>query len=422
MKDHRGELFLHGPSRAAPNLEDIAVHARDWLFEAAAHLWRAELRGETPLFPERLSIDGEKEACPHRLFVQARHVFSYCEFGRLGWSGPWREMVHANIDFLLERGRRADGFYVHRFDHGGEVFDSRADLYDQAFMLLAFAHAARALGRPELFAAAEELGDALHERWRLPHGGYFEGEIAVCPPYRQNPHMHLLESFIALYNSSGAPRWRRDAKHIAGLCARSFLHSESGALLEYFDVELSPIEGEDGRIVEPGHCFEWAWLFETLAQWMTPDATRISDGMTRFARRHGLDHRRGVAINEVRIDGSIRDPAARLWPQTERLKAALARYRRTGEDLERAEAAAAYAGLVKYFETPARGAWRDKLKVDGSWIKEPAPGSSLYHITSALTQLIETAEADGGSFVGAHKPDAEPLSPAAGIKTRCDPA
>ena len=264
-------------------------------------------------------------SCPHRLFVQARHVYSYCELGRLGWSGPWREMVRANVDFLLERGRRGDGFYVHRFDHKGEVFDARADLYDQAFMLLALAYAGRALRRPELFAAAEELGDALEKSWRLPHGGYFEGEIAACPPYRQNPHMHLLEGFIALHEASGSLRWRRDAEHIARLCARSFLHVESGALTEYFDAELSPLKGEDGRIVEPGHCFEWAWLFERLAQWDMAHATLISDGMARFARRHGLDPARGVAINEVMIDGSVRNPAARLWPQSERLKAALAR-------------------------------------------------------------------------------------------------
>ncbi len=117
--------------------------------------------------------------------------------------------------------------------------------------------------------------------------------------------------------------------------------------------------------------------------------------MAGFARRHGLDHSRGVAINEVLVDGSIRNPAARLWPQTERLKAALARYRRTGEHEERLEAAAAYAGLAKYFETPARGAWRDKLKGDGTWIEEPAPGSSLYHITCALAELIDTAEGGG---------------------------
>jgi mannose/cellobiose epimerase-like protein (N-acyl-D-glucosamine 2-epimerase family) len=373
------------------SLEDMAAHAQNWLFNAAAHRWRAELGDRTPLFPERLSMQGERDVCPHRLFVQARHIFSYCELGRLGWSGPWREMVRANIDFLLERGRRADGFYVHRFDHKGEVLDGRADLYDQAFMLLALAYAGRALSRPDLFVAAESLGDALHKSWRHAHGGYFEGEIAVCPPYRQNPHMHLLESFIALYEASGAQRWRDDAEHIAGLCSRSFLHSESGALLEYFDGELSPVEGEDGRIVEPGHCFEWAWLFERLAQWGVPRALPISDGMVRFARRHGVDHTRGVAINEVMTDGSMRNPAARLWPQTERLKAALIRQRRTHAAEERAEAAAAYAGLIKFLQPAVAGAWRDKLKADGSWIEEPAPGSSMYHITCAVAELIETA-------------------------------
>ena len=381
------------PGKAS--LEAIAGHAQEWLFEAAGHLWRAELDSATPLFPERLSIHGEKHVCPHRLFVQARHVFSYCELGRLGWEGPWREMVHANVDFLVERGRRGDGFYIHSFDHRGEAYDRRADLYDQAFMLLALAHAGRALERPDLFDAAEELGDALEKAWRHPHGGYFEGEIAVCPPYRQNPHMHLLECFIALHEATGAPRWRSDAERLSSLCARSFVHPESGALLEYFDHELQPLEGEEGRVSEPGHCFEWAWLFERLAQWDAPDATLASDRMAAFARRHGLDPVRGVVVNEVATDGSVRNAAARLWPQTERLKAALARLRRTGEDEERAEAVAAYAGLVKFFETPRRGAWRDKLKPDGSWVEEPAPGSSMYHITCALAELIETAKVGG---------------------------
>lgn len=394
-RDGRESIVMNysyaAPGARTASLEDMAAHGQNWLFNAAAHLWRAELGGRAPLFPERLSMQGERDACPHRLFVQARHIFSYCEIGRLGWSGPWREMVHANIDFLLERGRRADGFYIHRFDHKGEVLDGRADLYDQAFMLLALAHAGRALSRPDLFVAAETLGDALHKSWRHTHGGYFEGEIAVCPPYRQNPHMHLLESFIALHEASGAARWRADAEYIAGLCSRSFLHSESGALIEYFDGELSPVEGEDGRIVEPGHCFEWAWLFERLAQWGLPRALPISDGMVRFARRYGLDHARGVAINEVMTDGSMRNPAARLWPQTERLKAALIRQRRTRAAEEGAEAAAAYAGLMKFLQTAVPGAWRDKLKADGSWIEEPAPGSSMYHITCAVVELIETA-------------------------------
>lgn len=379
-------------SESSAALLSLAGHAREWLFEAAAHRWRVDPDRDAPLFPERMSIHGDREACPHRLFVQARHVYAYCELGRLGWSGSWGRMVGANIDFLVGNGRRADGLYIHRFDSHGGVLDARADLYDQAFMLLALAHAGRALQRADLFDFAEALDDALDARWRLPHGGYHEGEVAVCPPYRQNPHMHLLESFIALYEATGSARWRRDAEHIARLCTQSFLHPGTGALLEYFDAELRPLAGADGDVVEPGHCFEWAWLFERLAQWGLPEASRISDGLTRFARLHGLDPGRGVIINEVRIDGSIRDPLARLWPQTERLKAALARHHRTGHDEESKEAAAAYAGLIQYFDTPGPGAWRDKLKADGSWVEELAPGSSMYHITCALAQLIDTAE------------------------------
>jgi mannose-6-phosphate isomerase len=260
---------------------------------------------------------------------------------------------------------------------------------------LALAFAGRALKRADLFAAAEALDDALDAQWRLPHGGYHEDEIAVCPPHRQNPHMHVMESFIALRDATGNPRWRRNAERIARLCARSFLHSGTGALLEYFDAALNPIDSEEWRAVEPGHCFEWAWLFERLSQWGVRAATDVSDRLVGFARRYGLDAQRGVVINAVRIDGSIRDSSARLWPQTERLKAAIARYRRTGDPAERAEAAAAYAGLIQYFETPARGAWRDKLMADGGWVEEPAPGSSMYHITGALIELIDAAQAPG---------------------------
>ncbi len=71
----------------------------------------------------------------------------------------------------------------------------------------------------------------------------------------------------------------------------------------------------------------------------------------------------------------------------------MARYRRTGQEEDRAEAVAAYSGLLPYLDTPALGVWRDKLKADGSWVDEPAPVSSMYHITCALAELIDIAEA-----------------------------
>jgi mannose/cellobiose epimerase-like protein (N-acyl-D-glucosamine 2-epimerase family) len=372
-------------------IPDLAAEARHWLTQSAAPLWAPVAHPSGALFPERMSIAGVREECPHRLFVQARHVFSYVQAGRMGFDGPWREWVAGAVDTILSRGRRADGFYVHKLAPDGTVFDARADLYDQAFVLLALAHAGAALGRPDFFEAATALDAALDRHWRLPHSGYFEGEIAQCPPYRQNPHMHLLEAFIALQAATGDARWRDKATHLTKLCAASFIDPQSGALLEYFDASLTPLPGLQGRLVEPGHCFEWAWLFEIAAPWLGPRALQLSDRLVAFARRFGLDARRGVVINEVTTDGGAHNSDARLWPQTERLKAALARYRRTRDEAERDEAIAAYRGLVQFLDVPGRGAWRDKLRADGSWIEEPAPGSSLYHISCALMELWETA-------------------------------
>lgn len=380
------------PSSVAGNpFQGIANQGRAWLFDAAAPQWAGQRRGDAFLFPERFSIEGKEEACPHRLFVQARQIFSFCEMGRLGWTGPWREMIAASADFLMRVGRRPDGFFIHSFDSSGAPLDRRADLYDQAFMLFALASAGRMTGRGEFFAAAEALDDVLDENWRLPHGGYFEGEIAQCPPYRQNPHMHLLEAFMALHEATGAQRWRGRAEHIAQLCQTAFIDPVSGALLEYFDASLAPAAGVEGRIVEPGHCFEWAWLMERLALWGLTGASQTSDGLVGFARAYGLDSGRGVAVNETLTNGEIRNADARLWPQTERLKAALARFRRTRQPLEIEEAKAAFTGLFLYLDNPRRGLWRDKLRSSGSWIEEPAPGSSLYHITCAIAELCDTA-------------------------------
>jgi mannose-6-phosphate isomerase len=372
-------------------LGQAAREGRDWLLHAAAPLWAPSARARGQLFPERMSIDGVKDECPRRLFVQARHIYAYCEIGGMGWSGPWRDYVERGVDLLLRSGRRPDGLYVHKFAPDGSVFDSRADLYDQAFALLAFACAGVAMRREALFDAATALDDALEAKWRSPHGGYCEGEIAECPPFRQNPHMHMLEAFIALYDASGADRWRRRAEQVAALCAKFFIDRESGALLEYFDSALKPLPGAEGRVAEPGHGFEWAWLFEVAAPWLGAEAIGLSDALTRFARRFGLDPERNVTINETTKAGAALNRDARLWPQSERLKTALARFRRTGEAAERDEALSAYQGLMRYLDVPKRGAWRDKLRVDGSWVGEPAPGSSLYHIVCALSELCRTA-------------------------------
>jgi mannose/cellobiose epimerase-like protein (N-acyl-D-glucosamine 2-epimerase family) len=92
-----------------------------------------------------------------------------------------------------------------------------------------------------------------------------------------------------------------------------------------------------------------------------------------FADAHGLDARRGVAVNAVLADGSIHDPVARLWAQAERIRAYLA-HRRSGD-----EVAGAVKGLRRFLATPTHGVWFDQLAPDDGFVFEPARATSLYH-------------------------------------------
>ncbi|PXA99279.1 mannose-6-phosphate isomerase [Nostoc sp. 3335mG] len=370
-----------------PELQAEVLRTRAWLCDIAAPLWSTRGRTNSGLFAERMTLTGEPDESYFRTFVQSRHVFSFCAIGELGWRGAWHELVEETMQTLIAKARRADGFFVHKLDREAGQLDTRADLYDQAFVLFALGTAGKALGRPDWFDVAEELLDAIEHHWSHPEGGFTEGEIVDPRVRRQNPHMHLFEASQALFEGSGRARFATLSRSIATLASERMIDPDSGALLEYFNADLSPAPGIEGRIAEPGHCFEWAWLFERLARAGWSAGTLISDRLVEFARCAGVDSGRGVAINSVLTDQTVHDAKARLWPQTERIKAAVARYRRTGSLEEAAEAVAAIRGLDQYFDVPTKGLWRDKLDVDSTWVEELAPGSSLYHISCAYAEL-----------------------------------
>ena len=377
------------------SLREVSRDAREWLLSVAAPLWSERGRTASGLFAERMTLSGDPDPSYFRVFVQARHIFSFITIGRLGWDGPWREQVSETVEALIHNARRDDGFFVHRLNDKAQPIDTRADLYDHAFVLFALGTAGGALQRSDWFDEAEALLSTMEAKWKHPLGGFTEGEIVDPGVRRQNPHMHMLEAFLALAEESGRQRFIKAAGEIAELAGSRFVDASSGALLEYFTDDLRPAPGAEGRVAEPGHCFEWAWLFERLAATGWSEGVEMSNRLTNFARSCGIDAQRRVAINEVLINGSIRDGKARLWPQTERLKAAVARLSRTGDGSEAREAAAAYAGLRQYLQVPTLGLWRDKLREDGSWVEELAPGSSLYHISCAYAELVRRAEHNG---------------------------
>lgn len=361
-----------------------------WAIEAAYPLWwNAGADHVKGGFFEKLDLEGAPVEGPRRGRVLPRQIFSFSIAGDLGWTGPWREAVEHGLSFYLSAYRRPDGLFRTLIGPNGESLDETAELYDQAFALFALAAVAKALPAraAEAKAIAVEVLEKLVAERKHPLAGFHQSTPPTAP-LQSNPHMHLFEAMLAWTAVDGDRTWRALADEIAELALSKFVDAKSGQLREFFDLDWNAAPGVEGRICEPGHQFEWGWL---LLRWGKlagrADATQAALRMIDDAEAKGVDLARGVAINALLDDFSIHDNGARLWPQTERIKAAVLAAEITGDAKYWDMAAAGAEGLLTYLRTPVPGLWRDKYQPDETFVEEPAPASSFYHIVLAILEL-----------------------------------
>ncbi len=378
-------------SSALPEAAALCESLKRWLLDDAYPMWWMHgADHERGGFHERLHLDGSATGEPRRARLHPRQIYAYSVADELGWSGAHEKAVQHGLDFLLANYRRPDGLFRTLVSADGTLMDDRAVLYDQAFALLGLAASYDTLDDDALRDSARDLHEQLRIHLQNPAGGFEEANPRVLP-LSSNSHMHLLESCLAWMDLDHDARWQATAHEVVELALTRFIDPVTGLLREFFDGDWQSVAGDEGRIVEPGHQFEWGWL---LLRWV--ERTGEIRGrepalrMIQFGESLGVDAQRGVAITSLLSDGSVRDPLARLWPQTERIKAACIAAETTRQPEYWAMAASAATGLLKYLDTPVRGLWRDKLNLDDTFVEEPAPASSFYHIVCAIAELEHT--------------------------------
>ena len=337
-------------------------------------------------FHEVLEQDGVAPPRPRRARVQARQAFVYAKAAALGLPGPWLQAAEHGWRYFERRYRRADGLYRTLVGARGEPLDDKTYLYDQAFALLAMA-GLREAGSTEAdwAATADALLGAVRTEFGHAGGGFREtGEH----PFQSNPLMHLLEAAMAWVEVDGGLQWRDLGENLVTLALDRLIDPAGGFLREYFDAAWNPAAGEQGRLVQPGHQFEWAWLLDRWSLIAGSDRAAAAALRLHQAGLAGWDQARGVAVDEIDDGLGIRCRTARLWPQTEALKASIMLGLREGAEPRFFEhAAEAAAGLWRYLETPIAGLWRDTIGADGQFMIEAAPGSSFYHVVGAILAL-----------------------------------
>ena len=361
-----------------------AQQFRHWLFDDALPLWwRVGADHALGGYHERIDFNGRPVILPRRSRVAARQAFCYSEAGRLGWNGPWREAGRHALNFLHQRFAQDDGTVISTVDPDGSVHDATFDLYNQAFALLAYASGHSLLDPGGGWQSqAYTLVETLRREFAHPPGGFREDREGRLP-LRANPHMHLLEAALAWLAIDPSPVWRHLADEIVALCRERFIDRDTGALREWFASDWTPSLGMPGEVLEPGHHYEWAFLLDRWAKRTGRSRPAEVSKLVAFADANGLDRKRRVALNGIKLDGSVADPIARLWPQTERIRAYLID-RHDGDEARLREAT---ESLLRYLDAPLPGLWYENLAADGQFVVEAAPATSLYHIVGAVGEL-----------------------------------
>ncbi|WP_165222071.1 AGE family epimerase/isomerase [Affinirhizobium pseudoryzae] len=381
-----------------------ADHFQTWLHEQAFPLWQINgFRGQDGGFVETIDLAGSPTNSHRRGRIHPRQIYCFAEAGSRGWSGNWQPLVIEGLQYFDRVYRRSDGFYGALASAEGELVDASFDLYNQAFAILAFCYTAKVYPslQQEMGERASRMLSSLRQNYAHGHAGFHEA-IPARLPLCSNPHMHLFEAALACEEMEGFKQsdWRDLADEIAYLCMSHFIDAETGGLREFFNADWTPYDGEKGRIMEPGHQFEWAWL---LARWGerrgNEKALAHSKRLFDIGEAYGICGDRKVAVMSLLDDFSVHDDLARLWPQTEWLKSAI-RLAVLSEGQERARylrsASSAADALNRFLAVPTPGLWRDKMMADGRFIDEAAPASSFYHIVCAIYELeycLNTLEA-----------------------------
>jgi mannose-1-phosphate guanylyltransferase/mannose-6-phosphate isomerase len=355
----------------------------DWLHFRALPFWSSFGLDESGRFAEVLDASGRDVSGFHRARVPARQIYVLAAAGRLDWQGRWRSALASGLERYWSDFSRTDGDVRARVSTDGASLEEDPRLYDQAFALLALASAAGAgVDAPACLQRAERLRRGLDGR-RLPAGGWRE---TGPRPFQANAHMHLLEASLAWETLDPDGPWRGTSDEVVALARDRFIDGATGALHEFFLEDWSGPPYGERPIVEPGHQFEWAWLLARYARardggpWMEMAHRLYECGMK------GVHPTLAVACDQLSPDLKTCSDSARLWPQTEWLKAAVilsetsSTRSRYLEDEARARSA-----LARYLTVDGR--WRDQLHADGSLDDRPSPASSFYHIMAAMEQL-----------------------------------
>lgn len=348
-----------------------------WLFDVVLpHWFNVGLDANSGVPVECLDMSGAALGhVPRRGRVMPRQIFTFVRALRLGlaaddpaFASKIQTTLTLGVNTLLEVSLNSEKGFPSLIDKHGRGLEYGAKLYDHAFVALAGSEA-HALGIKEGLTLAETALDLIEEHFADSQFSGYQTVARQTGPKLSNPHMHLIEASL-LHHAIGGTGSKARIRTIADLATNHFLSRDSGFILEEVAEDLS-VKGAPW--IEPGHCYEWAYLLHCAANVLN-DGALETVAKDLFERSETFVESDGLIMDVVNADA----PTYRLWPQLERLRC-LATFDRTDpiQDL------ISIVDTVYLSKGPKAG-WMDKVDANRHPLSEAVPASMLYHLMTAL--------------------------------------
>lgn len=376
-----------------------------WLKTKALPLWaNLGINPQNGAVYERLTPEGMPDSkALLRSRVQSRQILVFANCELMGWFENSSKIVGSIHQFLENNAKQAseDIGYAHLINHQGGIVDGKRDTYDFAFFLLSSAYQLKAYSNVKELENAKKLLGFIETHFRESHGGWSEGNYETNIR-RQNPHMHLFEAFLTLYEFSNEAHWLAKAGQIYSLFEAYFFDHKHGVLREFFDPDWRISASPKGNIVEPGHMFEWVWLLRWYEKLTHTDVSGYCNTLYENALKIGLHTNSTLVFDEVSPTGEVIKGSKRLWPITELIKASIVQAESNLYDARRYESIASL-GIRSLFDhyfcrsqdlgvsdnatdqQDFDGRYIDQLDHENAIVNSYSPASTLYHIVMAAT-------------------------------------
>lgn len=323
---------------------------------------------------------------------------------------------------ILERGFRdqRSGGYFSKTDDLGVPTDRRKHVYLNSFALyalVAYHQATRdglALRRAqELFRVLDQhaydarnggFAEFFYENWRPVTNRTEAGYVGAIGTKTYNTHLHLLESYTALYRIWPDPKVRQRLDELLRIITVTVQHPVYHCNVDGWQPDWQMVQTPENLKASYGHDVECVWLGldAVRALGLQPALYRgWAEGLAGYSLVNGYDAEHGGFFYTGPLGERASDTRKEWWVQAEALVGMLELYRMTG-DVRYYEAFVGTLDFIEAHQVAADGGWWATLNEDGTPHRNASRSSMWQGAYHSGRALLLSAKILSNLNVGAH--------------------